>query len=282
LLTEQEFNKIALVSIYKNGRDTSVPQNKLLNLLEKKYSKNRIEQFSFFAQTYKNNILKEAEKTERSRSFLFLCHGIALAHSLGPGIPLYVPENGFISLNVPLTDTRICSLSTRTNHPYFLSLFKELLSKLDIHNEIFNPYEFSTKGEMIINSKDLNFLNRNANKSMSCAHPTKGGWGTKLKHCGYCIPCIIRRAAMYKADLDNKKNYRHDILSDTISPKLKSGQDIRALLMMINRQKNRTLPSIFEVLTSGPLPGIAENKKKYVEVYEKSIKEIKFFLEQYE
>ena len=61
----------------------------------------------------------EPERTTRSRSFLFLSLGTATAAAVKPGMPLVVPENGLISLNPPLTDSRSGSLSTRTNPPAF-------------------------------------------------------------------------------------------------------------------------------------------------------------------
>ena len=36
-------------------------------------------------------------------------------------VTLYMCENGFISINPPLTDARLGSLSTRTTHPVYLS-----------------------------------------------------------------------------------------------------------------------------------------------------------------
>ena len=35
-------------------------------------------------------------------------------------IDILVPENGVISINVPLTVRRVGTLSTRTTHPYFI------------------------------------------------------------------------------------------------------------------------------------------------------------------
>src|ERR1035437_1820015 len=34
--------------------------------------------------------------------------------------------------------------------------------------------------------------------SLSCSSPSKGRWqGLGTQHCGYCLPCLIRRAALY-------------------------------------------------------------------------------------
>ena len=97
--------------------------------------------------------------------------GIAVANSYGDTIPLYIPENGLISLNIPLTSSRIGSSSTRTTHPYFLDTLSKILIRLDIKNKIINPYQFLTKGEMITHSKNRNLISKFYNETVSCAHP---------------------------------------------------------------------------------------------------------------
>ena len=46
-----------------------------------------------------------AEETQRTRSFLFFALGLAVADTINANTPLHVPENGLISLNVPMTGT---------------------------------------------------------------------------------------------------------------------------------------------------------------------------------
>ena len=70
------------------------------------------------------------------RSFLFLCIALTIAGIIGNDIPVYIPENGFIGLNIPLTNSRKGSCSTRTTHPYFISSFNEMLKIIGIENQI--------------------------------------------------------------------------------------------------------------------------------------------------
>lgn len=72
----------------------------------------------------------EAEKTTRGRSFLFLALA-ALAASGMTDPDIYIPENGLISLNVPLDPLRLGAWSTRTTHPFYLAKWQELLSGLE-------------------------------------------------------------------------------------------------------------------------------------------------------
>ncbi len=72
----------------------------------------------------------EEPPSQRARSVIFLAYGVLVATALdryhkGLDVPLYVCENGFISINPPLTDARLGSLSTRTTHPVFLTSLPE-------------------------------------------------------------------------------------------------------------------------------------------------------------
>ena len=58
--------------------------------------------------------LPVVETTTRSRSFLFLAAALALASSHGTAVPVYIPENGYIALNVPLSRAR----AGQRQHPY--------------------------------------------------------------------------------------------------------------------------------------------------------------------
>lgn len=118
-------------------------------------------------------------------------------------IPLYVCENGFISINPPLTDSRLGSLSTRTTHPEFLGLVQKLMAKAALRIRIENPYQLKTKGEMLQGCHDRTKLEENASLSISCGRYRRFG----NKHCGRCVPCLVRRAAFLKWGLPDKTEY---------------------------------------------------------------------------
>ena len=67
----------------------------------------------------------------------------------GDVVELLIPENGFISLNIPLTPLRVGTFSTRTTHPLFISQMQDILDALGINVRLSNPYQFKTKGEML-------------------------------------------------------------------------------------------------------------------------------------
>ena len=53
------------------------------------------------------SVMDGEEDTTRSRSFMFFAHAIAYASAMNKSIELIIPENGLISLNIPLAHTRL-------------------------------------------------------------------------------------------------------------------------------------------------------------------------------
>lgn len=141
-----------------------------------------------------------AESTTRGRSFLFVALGILAGSGLGSAFVLRVPENGLIALNVPLDLLRLGSNSTRTTHPYYMARWNDLLGELGIHGRVENPYWNKTKGEMVASCQNATLLHSLVADSLSCSSPSKARWqGHGIEHCGYCLPCLIRRAALNAA-----------------------------------------------------------------------------------
>jgi hypothetical protein len=146
------------------------------------------------------------EISQRPRSIAFIAFGVLAATTLdkygdGAAVDLHVPENGFISLNVPLSRLRAGSLSTRTTHPIFMKDMQDLLDGLGLRVRLTNRYAFSTKGEMMRNCADKTLLATLAKDSMSCgraARPAQEG-EKPHRHCGRCLPCLVRRAAFFKS-----------------------------------------------------------------------------------
>jgi 7-cyano-7-deazaguanine synthase in queuosine biosynthesis len=158
----------------------------------------------------------ETPPSQRARSLIFLACGVLTATALeryhsGEDVTLYVCENGFISINPPLTDSRLGSLSTRTTHPEFLGLVQRLLNEAGLRVRIENPYQVKTKGEMLEECRDRALLADNAIRSVSCGRYRHFGY----KHCGRCVPCLVRRAAFLKWGVKDETEYLyHDLGRD--------------------------------------------------------------------
>jgi 7-cyano-7-deazaguanine synthase in queuosine biosynthesis len=150
----------------------------------------------------------ENPPSQRARSMVFLAYGVVAATTLaryhaGEEITLYVCENGFITINPPLTGGRLGSLSTRTTHPVVLSLLQQLLNAAGLRVRIESPYRFKTKGEMLRECADQVFLERHAFQTTSCGRFKHFGYN----HCGRCVPCIVRRAAFSAWEKNDLTHY---------------------------------------------------------------------------
>ncbi len=191
------------------------------------------------------------ETTTRSRSFLFIAAGIAIADALGAAKPVYMPENGFIGINVPLTAARVGSLSTRTTHPLYIHRMHRALDLLGLCHAIENPYRLLTKGEALSQSSVQELLLRLAPETVSCSHPEAPRWAKRPQgNCGYCYPCLIRRASLATITSDQTR-YAWDALTDEalLRRSSKRGRSLRALTDSLRNQEH-----IEDVLINGRIP----------------------------
>lgn len=148
------------------------------------------------------------ESSYRSRSILFISIGVYCVEHLPNVHTLLVPENGTISLNYPLTPSRSSTLSTRTTHPFYLRSLQSLINKIGIGTTIESqPYVDMTKGEMVVNCANQKALKGIYQTAVSCGkRGRKQHWDTRsgTSHCGVCMPCIYRRAALHKNGWDTQ------------------------------------------------------------------------------
>lgn len=226
---------------------TNSDQQRLLRRLKSKYP-NRINDI-LVRIGHNNESTKDREPSLRGRSFLFIALGIFVASAFGPNTPLFIPENGTIALNIPLTPSRRGSCSTRTAHPHYLDLLSHILAELGFPNSFSNPLELKTKGEAVLQCLNRELLRETAEVSVSCA---KRGRRQHFTHreatsCGRCMPCVYRRAALHTINLDNER-YGDDICIGEVNytSSEEKANDLRACLTFL--RKNPTIAEISTML----------------------------------
>lgn len=177
-------------------------------------------------------LAKKVEETHRCRSFLFL--SLAAAVAATANVPeLYIPENGLIALNAPLQRSRFGSLSTRTAHPQFLVEFADLVAQLGIFDgALRNPFLYQSKTDMLRGLPDE--LIPLIKRSVSCSRASRYK-NLKVLHCGYCMPCIYRRAAMIECGLDDSNQYAFDSFQHLGDMKPYQRADFRGLIQFAER-----------------------------------------------
>ena len=217
------------------------------------------------------------ETTTRARSFIFIALAALAASAIEGRTSIIVPENGLIALNVPLDHLRIGAWSTRTTHPFYLARWQELLDSLGIEAVVSNPYRFKTKGEMLAECRNNTFLHANCHRTISCSSISKGRWeGRKPEHCGYCTPCLIRRAAIQSAfGVDPTSYALADLDARPLNPSRAESEDVRAFQGMSRRLRNR--PNLVDVLvhSPGPLSDYSPAEvAQYADVFKRSVAEV--------
>lgn len=165
--------------------------------------------------------IRRHEPSSRSRAFLFLSLGVAIANSVGSK-GLIVPENGYTGINLPLRPNRGGALSTRSTHPETFRRVAEILARLNIDVTISNPFEWMTKGEAMESVRDIHppaGWELTASRTLSCSK-LGGNWfaGSPNLNCGLCVPCMVRRATFIRANIvDNTQYLFHAIDREHLS-----------------------------------------------------------------
>lgn len=221
----------------------------------------------------------EEPPSQRARSMIFFAYGVLAAttlasYSAGKEVVLYVCENGFITINPPLTDLRVGSLSTRTCHPVFLSLLQKVLSSAGLRVRIESPYRLKTKGEMLSECSNQPLLLTTAYRTTSCGRFKRFGY----KHCGRCVPCLIRRSAFHASGIADETIYVHADLSinDKDHGRFDDVQSVTMALMNVSEDEiDRWLgPTLSSPLILDP--------SQVKEVIKRGLNELEAFLDSFQ
>jgi hypothetical protein len=147
------------------------------------------------------------DSSQRSRTLLYV--GLAAVAAAQLEVEdVYLNENGIMAIHVPLTAARIGSLSTQTASPFVMERFANLASEI-LGNPVAvrNLFLTKTKPEVVegvLGSPPANALQ----DTVSC-------WqiGRTRQHCGYCIPCVMRRVS-FEWNTTRDVTYATDVFND--------------------------------------------------------------------
>ena len=217
-----------------------------------------------------------SDVTMRTRSFNFIAYGAAVATAISHlrvnrVVSLWIPENGLIALNAPLTSRRIGSHSTRTTHPYFLGAMQAILDAVGLPVRIENPLRHQTKGEMVArHAHDPAFVAQ-AVGTVSC-----GKWKRDGTQCGRCVPCLIRRGSFHAAGILDSTGYRSEALGPVMAD-----VDRRDDLASVRYATRRAGAAAMEswILQAGPLPEDPGERAGCIDVFRRGIGELRSFLD---
>ena len=118
---------------------------------------------------------------------------------------------------------------------------------------------------MMQNCKNKNLLDMTYKQTVSCSNPSRVSGGKDTVHCGHCLPCVIRRAAIYKfTDVDNT-NYHQLSFNDSAAAK----SMLNAFNFFRNSLNNYFPP--FKIQENGP---IKNNIESFVRVFNQGAQEL--------
>jgi 7-cyano-7-deazaguanine synthase in queuosine biosynthesis len=151
-------------------------------------------------------------KRLRLRGMGFMLIGAAHAILLGEE-RLHVYENGVGALNLPFPggDPRVDH--TQAVHPNTLQKVSDFVSSIQGEPfEIRNPFLFSTKAEMCEALAPLSLSDIIA-YTVSCdSRPREDYDCGRVRHCGSCSSCLLRRQALQSSSLRDETLYASEIL----------------------------------------------------------------------
>jgi hypothetical protein len=158
------------------------------------------------------------ERTRRTRSFFYLAQAAAFAasHMIQE---MYLFENGVLALNLPVRSDRTGARTTRHAHPVFLDAMESFLRGVGEGKwapTVINPFAFFTKGEILQYGGEWADLVSNTVSCWSYGNFTatlRRALGREtITHCGFCLPCVVRRLALKSAHVpDPASIYGYDV-----------------------------------------------------------------------
>lgn len=267
---------VTLVGHYSSTKVRNVQAN-LIEELKRRGCDQRV---SYIPVWVCNEDVRAREFTQRTRSFLFACLGLVVAHMSGKDRFSFY-ENGVVSINPPLAGDVVGGRATRTTHPKVLRGLERLFSTLlDRQIEIQTPLQWLTKKEVTRKIEEAGLADM-LGRTVSCTRPRI--WTDKQKHCGVCSQCIDRRFAVLAAGMGDHEpagNYMRDLLLSDRS----ADDDLRMALSYVSffqriaaTPKERFLVDFPEVISAlDRYPGLSTDEAgdRIFDLFQRHAKEV--------
>jgi hypothetical protein len=145
-----------------------------------------------------------------------------------------------------------------------------------------NPYQDLTKGEMLAQCRNISLLRKLTPLSISCARPVAGRWQKEpVGACGYCYPCLVRRAALHQVGWDRRQDYRVDVLTgaELLRHRVK-GRNLRALSLALKTWEQNPREMLARLWLSGSPEEISQRTAAAQRLLEAGFGEMARWLEE--
>ncbi len=133
---------------------------------------------------------------------------------------------------------------------------------------------------MVRNCRNQELLGQLFGESVSCARPVVSRWqGGKAGACGYCYPCLMRRAALHTLGWDRGEDYRRDGLAEPgILAHRVRGRDFRALLLAVRNWEDTPAEIEARLMLGGSPEALPARLLEAREVLARGFQEIRVWL----
>ena len=156
--------------------------------------------------------MQSRESSNRTRGFGFLAVAASVA-AMSDISTVHVYENGIGAINLPYSRAQGGAQSTRSMHPKTLCRAGALFSAvLDHPIMLVNTNQYRTKGELC---RQMPVALRSVVPRVMSCDTAFVHRASKVPNCGTCTSCLLRRQALWSADLgrfDRQTQYRRDVV----------------------------------------------------------------------
>lgn len=233
-LSESNFDCIVPITV-RHRSDLGEKVRRQVHALENHFGSDLCPVIVPFDMSSPSKLAQSEETSQRSRAFLFIAVGAAIADGFGAS-RLEMYESRIGAINAPLLAGMEGSQATRSAHPYFLYRVSQLLSVVIGRDlEVVLPFFDRTKGQLVSAMAEPN-LQHVARATCSCpSYPVRLQKSGPQQSCGMCAACLFRRVAMTAGGIQEDGGvYQYDFLDRNAEIPAKKLRFLAAFLNQID------------------------------------------------
>lgn len=244
-IAEQELRPVALS--FKSANQVSGTQAELIRALRIRFPGWSVPHVGFSSQRQGGG---EPDPSQRTRAFALAALGCAVADSIGIE-PVLLADNGYVSVNPPISGELAGALASRGTHPALIRLMNRLMALIfDGPVTITNPLADRTRAE------GLEMLKRHDCQELIASTVTCGKFRSpyqsrRVPHCGVCSQCADRRFAVIRAGLEDVEPADRYV-TDIFQHELAAGEALKIAPMYVEfaqRAAHRSPEAVFNLVS---------------------------------
>lgn len=213
---------------FRSAHQVSHNQTELVAALRQRFPAWHLPHIGFSAQRRGG---PEPDPAQRSRAFLLAALGCAVAESLGIET-VVLADNGYVSINPPISGELAGALASRGTHPTLLRLVTRLVRLLFTQPiTVVNPLADQTRAEALETLKRHRCQDL-ISSTLTCGKFRSPRQSGAVPHCGTCSQCVDRRFAVIRAGLEDVEPAERYVV-DLFTQDLVGGEALKVAPMYV-------------------------------------------------